>query len=104
MDLCQLCFYFSLTTIALIRVVSSSSFTPLLLFLLFTRRITVFIFFCGLLFSSKTQFYKPGLIKFLLIPLLIRKKKDKYERSQLWSMGKDLSVIENHTIKLLHQA
>ena len=39
--------YFSLTTvIALIRVITLSSVTPLLLFLLPTRRIIVFILFC----------------------------------------------------------
>ena len=64
--------YFSLTTvIALIRVVRSSSVTPLLIFLLLTRRIIVFMLFCALLFNSKLQLYASDFTVFFSIPLLI---------------------------------
>ena len=66
--------YFSLTmAIALIRVVRFSSVTPLLLFLLLTRRIIVFILFCSLLFNSKMQFYTSDFTIFFSIPLLATK-------------------------------
>lgn len=64
--------YFSLTTVmALIRVVRSSSVTPLLMFLLLTRGIMVFILFCALLFNSKLQLYASDFTLFISIPLLI---------------------------------
>ena len=64
--------YFSLTvTVSLIRVIRSSSVTPLVLFLLLTRRMIVFILFCALLFNSKMQFNSVDFIPFLLIPILV---------------------------------
>lgn len=64
--------YFSLTVVvALIRVVRSSSVTPLVLFLLLTRRIIVFILFCALLFNSKMHFSSVNFIPFLIVPMVV---------------------------------
>ena len=64
--------YFSLTVVvALIRVVRSSSVTPLVLFLLLTRRIIVFILFCALLFNSKMHFSSVNFIPSLIVPMVV---------------------------------
>ena len=64
--------YFSLTVIvSLIRVVGSSSVTPLVLFLLLTRRIIVFILFCALLFNSKIHFNSVNFVPFLIVPIVV---------------------------------
>jgi hypothetical protein len=64
--------YFALTvTVALIGVIRSSSITPLVLFLLLTRRIIVFILFCALLFNSKMHFNSINFIPFLIIPIIV---------------------------------
>jgi len=64
--------YFSITvTVALMRVIGSSSVTPLVLFLLLTRRIIVFILFCALLFNSKIHFNSVDFIPFLIIPMVV---------------------------------
>ena len=63
--------YFTLTTaIALIGVVGLSGVTPILLFLLLTRRIMVFMLFSALIFS-KIVFKSSDFIVFLSVPLLI---------------------------------
>ena len=64
--------YFSLTVVvALMGVVGSSSVTPLVLFLLLTRRIMVFILFCALLFNSKIHFSSVNFISFLIVPMVV---------------------------------
>lgn len=64
--------YFSLTVVvSLIRVIRSSSVTPLVLFLLLTGRIIVFMLFCALLFNSKIHFNSVNFIPFLLIPIVV---------------------------------
>ena len=64
--------YFSLrVVVALMGVVRSSSVTPLVLFLLLTRRIMVFILFCALLFNSKIHFSSVNFIPFLIVPIVV---------------------------------
>lgn len=64
--------YFSLTVVvALMGVVGSSSVTPLVLFLLLTRRIIVFILFCALLFNSKMHFSSVNFIPSLIVPMVV---------------------------------
>merc|ERR1712200_305885 len=56
--------------VALMGVVGSSSVTPLVLFLLLTRRIMVFILFCALLFNSKIHFSSVNFIS-LIVPMVV---------------------------------